>query len=421
LAIRKKLLIVLKGYPRLSETFIAQELLGLERAGFDLTLISMRQPTDKKRHPVHDQIKARVVYLPEYLYQEPLRVLRALFAGVSKPGFKPLLKQFWADLRRDVTPNRLRRFGQALVLAHEWPDGGEWLHAHFIHTPASVTAYASIMTGVPWTCSAHAKDIWTSPDWELSEKLGRARWTVTCTHSGFDHMRSLTAAKDRVHLSYHGLDLARFNHLDEPHSDRDGSQPADPVRIVSVGRAVEKKGYDVLLQALALLPAELNWRFEHIGGGDGLAKLKAQAERLGLADRIAWRGALAQEEVLAHYRQADIFALACRVATDGDRDGLPNVLVEASSQRLVCISTNVSGVPELLTDGENGLIVPPENPQALALALERTIREPAIRHLLGDAAERRVRDHFDYHSSIRQLTELFEGEWQRQEQWQKSA
>lgn len=421
MAIRKKILIVLKGYPRLSETFIAQELLGLERAGFDLTLISMRKPTDKKRHPVHDQIKARVVYLPEYLYQEPLRVLRALFAGVSKPGFKPLLKQFWADLRRDLTPNRFRRFGQALVLAHEWPDGGEWLHAHFIHTPASVTAYASIMTGVPWTCSAHAKDIWTSPDWELSEKLGAARWTVTCTHSGFDHMRSLTAAKDRVHLSYHGLDLARFNHVDEPHSNRDGSQPADPVRIVSVGRAVEKKGYDVLLQALALLPAELNWRLEHIGGGDGLAKLKAQAERLGLADRIVWRGALAQEEVLAHYRQADIFALACRVAADGDRDGLPNVLVEASSQRLVCISTNVSGVPELLTDGENGLIVPAENPRALALALERAIREPAIRHLLGDAAERRVRDHFDYHSSIRQLTELFEGEWQRQEQWQKSA
>ncbi|MGO4569515.1 glycosyltransferase [Rhizobium sp. 2YAF20] len=421
MAIRKKILIVLKGYPRLSETFIAQELLGLERAGFDLTLISMRKPTDKKRHPVHDQIKARVVYLPEYLYQEPLRVLRALFAGVSKPGFKALLKQFWADLRRDLTPNRFRRFGQALVLAHEWPDGGEWLHAHFIHTPASVTAYASIMTGVPWTCSAHAKDIWTSPDWELLEKLGRARWTVTCTHSGFDHMRSLTGAKDRVHLSYHGLDLARFNHVGEPHSNRDGSEPADPVRIVSVGRAVEKKGYDVLLQALALLPAELNWSFEHIGGGDGLAKLKAQAERLGLADRIAWRGALAQEEVLAHYRQADIFALACRVAADGDRDGLPNVLVEASSQRLVCISTNVSGVPELLTDGENGLIVPPENPQALALALERAIREPVIRHLLGDAAERRVRDHFDYHSSIRQLTELFESEWQRQEQWQKSA
>ncbi len=418
---RKKILVVLKGYPRLSETFIAQELLGLEKAGFDLTLISMRKPTDKKRHPVHDEIKARVVYLPEYLHDEPLRVLRAFLAGIGKPGFKPLFKQFWADLKRDLTPNRVRRFGQALVLAHEWPDNGEWLHAHFIHTPASVTAYASIMTGIPWTCSAHAKDIWTSPDWELSEKLGRARWTVTCTRTGFDHMRDLTEMRDNVHLSYHGLDLDRFGSFAGEHSARNGSEISDPALILSVGRAVEKKGYDVLLRALALLPGDLNWRFTHIGGGDGLTKLKALAETLGITDRITWKGALAQEDVLAHYRQSDIFALACRVAADGDRDGLPNVLVEASSQRLVCVSTNISGVPELLEDGENGFVVPSEDPQALAAALELAIRNPALRHKLGEAAERRVREHFDYHASIRQLTGLFEEQWQKEDQWRKSA
>ncbi|MGV1757191.1 glycosyltransferase family 4 protein [Rhizobium sp. A22-96] len=418
---RKKILVVLKGYPRLSETFIAQELLGLEKAGFDLTLISMRKPTDKKRHPVHDEIKARVVYLPEYLHDEPLRVLRAFLAGIGKPGFKPLFKQFWADLKRDLTPNRVRRFGQALVLAHEWPDNGEWLHAHFIHTPASVTAYASIMTGIPWTCSAHAKDIWTSPDWELSEKLDRARWTVTCTRTGFDHMRDLTEMRDNVHLSYHGLDLDRFGSFAGEHSARNGSEISDPALILSVGRAVEKKGYDVLLRALALLPGDLNWRFTHIGGGDGLTKLKALAETLGITDRITWKGALAQEDVLAHYRQSDIFALACRVAADGDRDGLPNVLVEASSQRLVCVSTNISGVPELLEDGENGFVVPSEDPQALAAALELAIRNPALRHRLGEAAERRVREHFDYHASIRQLTGLFEEQWQKEDQWRKSA
>ncbi|AVA25270.1 MULTISPECIES: glycosyltransferase [unclassified Rhizobium] len=418
---RKKILVVLKGYPRLSETFIAQELLGLERAGFDLTLISMRKPTDKKRHPVHDEIKARVVYLPEYLHNEPLRVLRAFLAGIRKPGFKPLLRQFWADLKRDITPNRVRRFGQALVLAHEWPDNGEWLHAHFIHTPASVTAYASIMTGIPWTCSAHAKDIWTSPDWELSEKLERARWTVTCTRSGFEHMCDLTAMPENVHLSYHGLDLARFSPFTGHHSDRDGSQALEPALLLSVGRAVEKKGYDVLLRALALLPADLHWRFTHIGGGDGLAKLKALAETLGITDRITWKGAMAQEDVLAQYRQADLFALACRVAADGDRDGLPNVLVEASSQRLACLSTNISGVPELVTDGENGFVVPPEDPKALAAAMERAIRNPALRHRLGDAAEKRVREHFDHHSSIWQLTRLFEDQWQKEEQWRKSA
>ncbi|ANM13942.1 MULTISPECIES: glycosyltransferase [unclassified Rhizobium] len=410
---RRKILVVLKGYPRLSETFIAQELLGLEKAGFDLTLISMRRPTDKKRHPVHDEIKARVVYLPEYLHEEPIRVLKGLIAGFSKPGFKALIKRFLADLPRDISRNRFRRLGQALVLGREWPDGGQWLHAHFIHTPASVTEYASILTGTPWTCSAHAKDIWTSPDWELQEKLGSARWAVTCTRTGYEHMRSLTSRKDAVHLSYHGLDLARFGAFAGERSERTGSDADDPAFILSVGRAVEKKGYDVLLRALALLPADLHWRMDHIGGGEELAKLKALAAELGLSHRIVWKGAMAQEDVLDHYRRADLFALACRIAANGDRDGLPNVLVEASSQRLVCVSTTVSGVPELLKDGENGLVVPPEDPALLAKALEAAIRDPALRKRLGDAAEKRVRDDFDYHSSIRQLSGLFEAEWQK--------
>ena len=413
MSVRLKTLVILKGYPRLSETFIAQELLGLERAGFDLTLISMRKPTDKKRHPIHDEIKARVVYLPEYLHEEPIRVFRALMAARKKPNFKPLLLRFWKDLRRDMSRNRIRRLGQALVLAHEWPDAGEWLHAHFIHTPASVARYASIMTDVPWTCSAHAKDIWTSPDWELIEKLGAARWSVTCTRAGFEHMRELTNRKEQVHLSYHGLDLTRFGYFSGVRPSRDGSEASNPVQILSVGRAVPKKGYDILLQALALLPARLHWRFVHIGGGDELAWLKPLADKLGIAERITWKGALAQEDVLVHYRSADVFALACRVAADGDRDGLPNVLVEASSQNLVCISTNISGIPELLTGGENGFVVPPEDPRLLAVALERAIREPDLRYRLGKAAEKRVREHFDHNSSIRQLTRLFESEWQK--------
>ncbi|CCM79373.1 putative glycosyl transferase [Rhizobium mesoamericanum STM3625] len=410
---RRKILVVLKGYPRLSETFIAQELLGLEKAGFDLTLISMRRPTDKKRHPVHDEIRARVIYLPEYLHEEPIRVLKGFFASFRKPGIKALWKRFLKDLARDLSRNRFRRLGQALVLGREWPDNGEWLHAHFIHTPASVTEYASILTGVPWTCSAHAKDIWTSPDWDLHEKLGSARWTVTCTRTGYEHMRTLTARKEAVHLSYHGLDLARFAHFGGQRSHRDGSDPADPVLILSVGRAVEKKGYETLLRALALLPRELNWRFEHIGGGDKLPKLRALAAELNISDRISWKGALAQEDVLDHYRRADAFALACRIASNGDRDGLPNVLVEASSQRLPCVSTAVSGVPELLVDGENGMVVPPQDPVAFAGALETMIRDPALRLRLGDAAERRVREHFDHEASIGQLGRLFEEEWQK--------
>ncbi|MEY9324722.1 glycosyltransferase family 4 protein [Sinorhizobium fredii] len=409
----RKIAVVLKGYPRLSETFIAQELLGLERAGHDLVLVALRRPTDAKRHPVHDEIRAKVFYLPEYLHDEPWRVFRSLMKSLPKAGFWRALVPFIRDLGRDWTRNRFRRFGQALVLFAEWPAEARWLHAHFIHTPASVTAYASIMAGVPWTCSAHAKDIWTSADWELSEKLGRARWTVTCTRSGFEHLKSLTDEKTRVHLSYHGLDLHRFPSFEGDHSNRDGSDASDPVRILSVGRAVAKKGYDILLKALSLLPADLHWRFEHIGAGDLTRELQTLAEHLGLAPRVTWHGALDQKDVLARYRASDIFALACRVAVDGDRDGLPNVLVEASSQRLACVSTRVSGIPELLNNDENGLVVPPEDPRVLAAALERLIRDPALRRRLGAAAERRVRAEFDHHSSVSQLSGLFESEWRK--------
>jgi glycosyltransferase involved in cell wall biosynthesis len=404
---RPKTVVVLKGYPRLSETFIAQELLGLEQAGMDLVLVSMRRPTDKKRHPVHDEIRAPIVYLPEYLHDEPFRVLAALARTFWRLGFWRALAGFVADLRRDLTRNRVRRFGQALVLAAEWPADAGWLHAHFIHTPASVASYASTILGVPWTCSAHAKDIWTSPDWDLAGKLAAASWTVTCTETGHRRLGELAVDPARVHLSYHGLDMSRFAPFAVSRPPRDGSDPADPVQVLSVGRAVEKKGYDVLLRALALLPAGLAWRFEHIGGGDVLPKLKALAEELGLSGRIAWKGAMAQEEVLEHYRGSDLFALACRIAADGDRDGLPNVLVEASSQRLACVSTNVSGVPELIADDVNGLVVPSEDPAALAAALERLIRDPSLRQRLGDAAERRVREKFDYRSSISTLTRLF--------------
>jgi hypothetical protein len=165
--------VILKGYPRLSETFIAQELLGLERAGFDLALHSMRHPTDQKRHPIHNEIRAPVRYLPEYLHDEPRRVFSSWRRARRLPGYQPAFAAFWRDLKWDFSRNRFRRFGQALVLSAELDPDVVHLHAHFLHTPASVASYASIMTGLRWTCSAHAKDIWTSTDQDLQQKLKR--------------------------------------------------------------------------------------------------------------------------------------------------------------------------------------------------------------------------------------------------------
>ena len=204
------LAIVLKGYPRLSETFIAQEILNLEKSGFDITLFSLRRPTDKKTHPIHGEIKARVNYLPEYLYQEPLRVLRSWNTARKLPGFRAALRAFLKDLRRDSTPNRIRRFGQALVLATELPDTVTKLYAHFLHTPASVTRYCAIMRELPWACSAHAKDIYTSPRWEITDKLEHCQWLTTCTRANVSFLRARCAQPEKVFLNYHGLDLSRF-------------------------------------------------------------------------------------------------------------------------------------------------------------------------------------------------------------------
>ena len=180
--------------------------------------------------------------------------------------------------------------------------------------------------------------------------------------------------------------------------------------ILSVGRAVAKKGYEILLKALSLIDQKLSIRFIHVGGGEQLEALRALALQLGLGGRVDFRGALAQTDVLMLYRESDIFALACRMADDGDRDGLPNVLVEACSQNLVCVSTAISGVPELLTDGTNGLLVPPDDAAAFAEALTRLIRDPQLRRNLGAAAEHRVRQDFDHIASIGQLVSLFEAE-----------
>ena len=397
---------VLKGYPRLSETFIAQEIAALERRGLDILIVSLRHPTDGRTHPVHAEIRAKVLYLPEYLLLEPARVLRAWLSERRKPNYLATRNAWLRDLARDPTPNRIRRFGQALVLASELPGDVGKLHAHFLHTPASVTCYAARLAGLGWSGSAHAKDIWTTPEWEKREKLASCEWLVTCTAANRDHLAAL-APPGRVELVYHGLDFSRFTSFEKANPEHRGDDPAAPVVILSVGRLVEKKGTDVLLKALALLPAALQWRFVHVGGGPLAGRLARRAQALRIADRVEWRGALTQDRLLEEYRAADLFALASRVTRSGDRDGLPNVLMEAQSQGLACVATTVSGIAELIENGRTGLLVAPEAPFELAAALQALIGDPARRRALGAAGRARVAAQFTLEANLEPLARRF--------------
>ena len=398
--------IVVKGYPRLSETFIAQEILGLQQRGQRQLIVSLRHPTDRKVHAINRLITAAVLYLPEYLHDEPKRVLRAWRWARRQPGYGAARSAFLQDLKGDRSRNRVRRFGQALVLAHELPGDVDWLHSHYLHTPASVTRYAAMIRGLSWSFSAHAKDIWTSDAPELAVKLASASWGVTCTGVNARYLADLAPDPDRVELVYHGLDFSRFpKPIVRP--DRDGHDPADPVRLLSVGRAVAKKGFDLLLAALAALPPEIHWRLVHIGGGELGDALKAEAVQAGLSHRIEWRGAQDQAAVISAYLESDLFVLPARIAPNGDRDGLPNVLMEAQASGLACLSTRVSAIPELISDGETGRLVDPEDVPALAAALAQMIGDPAERQRLGSAGAAHVRRDFAFAPGLDRLSEKF--------------
>ena len=397
----RRIAVLVKGYPRLSETFIAQELLGLERRGLELLIVSLRHPTDPDVHDLHRQIQAPVLYLPEYVKDEPLRVLKGLWRSLRRPAFPGVLLRWLCDLARDPTPNRGRRFAQAAVLAAELPADIEHLYIHYLHTPGSVGRYTAMLCHLPFSFSAHAKDIWTTPDWEKRAKLDSAAWTVTCTRANLEHLRGL-APEAAIGLVHHGLDPARFE------------APPPAARgiavILCVARAVEKKGIDVLLDALARLPAGLDWRFEHIGGGSLIDGLRARAERLGIGSRVRWLGAQAQSEVIAAYRRAAIFCLPARVAGDGDRDGLPNVLMEAMSQELPVVSTPISGIPEVVEDGVSGLLVPSGDAEALAGALQRLLADEPLRRRLGEAGRARVLADFAMEQGIDRIAGLLTGQ-----------
>jgi len=398
---------ILKGYPRVSETFISNEILLLEKQDFRLRLFSMRRPREKFTHASVKKIRAPVDYLPHSLFlyfpQLVYHNLRLAFERPRRYGRAAALA--WRRLLRNRRIATIKHLFQAGYLVRRLLPGSGvlHLHAHFAHSPTSVAMFASLMADIPFSFTAHAKDIYTSDAEQLREKMALARFVVTCTEYNRRHLLETAQGKTAVERIYHGIDLSLF-------SNRDGIRPqsAPPFEILTVARITPKKGLSTVYRALRLM-RDQGTAFRHtlIGDGEDRKKILGLIGELGLGDSARWLGTRPHEVVLEHYRRADLFVLGCEVAPNGDRDGIPNVLLECMAMGVPVVTTRVSAIPELVEDGETGLLVPPGDPAEMARAMARLLKDPDFRAQIIGAARKRVAAEFDNRTLIERLADRF--------------
>lgn len=392
---------ILKGYPRISETFISNEIRLLEEQGIVVHIFSMRNPRESFTHKSVEAIRAKVTYLPTEFWRNLHRfIIPEIMVSLRHPaGYLRGWRLAWSRFRRNRSWMTFKHLFQAVYLVHH---GREinivHLHAHFAHSPTSVAMFAAEISGLPFSFTAHAKDIYTSDKEQLAEKIKKARFVVTCTNYNKAYLEALTGGSHQVHCVYHGIDLALF------FAHQVVRMPAPPYTFLTIARLVEKKGIPEILAALALLAKEqFSFRYVLIGDGDDRAELAATIDRLGLTDHVTMTGTQTHEQVLQHFQQADCFVLGCKIASSGDRDGIPNVLAESMALGVPVIATRVSGIPELVHHEETGLLVDAGNAPELAAALKRIVTDQKLRDQLIPAARRKVSEVFDNKQLIGEL------------------
>jgi glycosyltransferase involved in cell wall biosynthesis len=398
---------ILKGYPRISETFISNEINLLENLGFPLHLFPMRQPREQFTHESVKQIRASVDYLPETLLVPLPRLLyhNLLLAKERPEVYSDAFRIMLTRLRRSRKVATIKHLLQAGYLVHALLPGTNvcHLHAHFAHSPTSVALFANKLSGLPFSFSAHAKDIYTSNPRQLKEKMALASFVVTCTEYNRRFLQELTPGGPSIHCIYHGIDARLFDGPSEPR------EPSPPYRILSVARLVEKKGLPTVIRALRiLLDQGYSVLYTLIGDGEDRRPILDHLHNLGLGDSCHWLGTQPHERVIDEYRQADLFVLGCEVASNGDRDGIPNVFLESMAMGVPVLATRVSAIPELVEDGRTGLLVEPGQPEAMAAGMVRLLRDQNLRHRIITAARQQVREDFDNRKLIQKLAAVFE-------------
>jgi glycosyltransferase involved in cell wall biosynthesis len=388
---------VVKRYPRYSETFIVNEILAHEGAGLEMEIFSLRPPNDSHFQDLIAKVRAPIHYLwPEEGLKGTFFWAALEETSAALPGVWPALETARGEEARDVY--------QALLLAREARRTGiGHLHAHFATSATTVAQLAARLAGLPFSFTAHAKDIFhesVQPD-DLRQKLNDAAAVVTVSDYNMEYLREMYGpAATRVQRIYNGLDLERFPY--QARYDR-------PPWIVAVGRLIEKKGFADLIEACAMLAGRGRpFGCRIIGAGPLETEFRAHIERLGLHTIVELIGPRPQCEIIQHIQQAAVLAAPCVVGADGNRDGLPTVLLEAMALGTPCVSTDVTGIPEVLHHGETGLMVPQHEPVMLAAALEQLLTNPALRERLAAQARRLIEAEFDIHHNSARLRAIFQ-------------
>jgi glycosyltransferase involved in cell wall biosynthesis len=284
------------------------------------------------------------------------------------------------------------------------------LHAHFCHGATTATMLASRLAGVSFSFTAHAKDIYLrdlNPGGLLARKMRRARFVVTCTEANRKHLLDVCPDGAPVYRIYHGLDPEVF----QPDPNRTIPNPGAVPVILSVGRLVEKKGFQYLVQACGLLRDRgVPFTCRIVGGHDAFApRIRELIQTLDLSAQVVVQNAVTQEELKQIYSSATVFALPCMITESGDRDGIPNVLAEAMAMELPVVSTNISGIPEIVHHGVNGLLAPERDPESLAYAIQMLLENPAYARRLGQSARRTICEVFDSRRNTLALRSLLVG------------
>ena len=403
---------VVRSWPRLSQTFVLNEVLALERRGVELAVFSLVDSGETVVHPQVAEVRAPVTFLTR-----PRRDVRARWRA-HRTVLAAAPRRYLATLRYALRHPALAEgygssstrqcFGHAVTVAAEilrMRAAGRppaHLHAHFAHDPALVGLLAARLTGLSFTFTGHARDLLQIPAGSLAARAAAATTVVTCCEANADHLRAtVPTSRTPVLVVHHGVDLSRF------HPTTSGTDEGLPT-LLSVGRLVQKKGYDDLLRALAGLRAT-GTRFRCVVHGDGplRGRLLDLRDELGLQEHVTFPGACEHDRVVDSLASTRVFVLCPRTTSDGDRDGIPNVLVEAMACGVPVVTTTVGGIPELVRHEHNGLLTAPGDVPAMTSSLRRLLDDRALRDRLGRAGRRSVEDGYDVDAAARVLERVF--------------